>query len=130
MNFEISFNEIEKDLEKISERQKKLSDDFEQAKIFTAKFLSACSRRKIKLVSIGEQTDLIKSSKEWSFGHSYSVFSEENDRKGFPKIWDVVSEMGISGGCGNSNQHQISSEGLSRLINGVYEFSNGKWYKK
>ena len=59
----------------------------------------------------------------------YNVFANGENEYGFPKIWDVVSEMNISGGCGNGAQHQIDLAASARLIDGVYELQDGAWHR-
>ena len=79
------------------------------------------------MVSIGKRTDLIESAKGFPFGCGNSVFADGRDRDGWPTIWGVVEEMGISCGVGNTGQHQVTCD--AKLIDGVYEFKDKKWRK-
>ena len=120
MNFEWHIERLEKDI-------KTLKNEYKAAKKFTAQFLNACKNHGIKTVSICKKTDKIKSAKEWtSFGHAGSVFADERENS-FPAIWAAVEDVGISGGCGNSGQHQILK--ADNLIDGVYKYSKGVWAK-
>jgi hypothetical protein len=79
------------------------------------------------LVSIGKRTDLIESAKNYPFGCGGSVFADSRSRDRWPTIWAIVEEMGISGGAGNTGQHQVTCD--EKLIDGVYEFKDKKWRK-
>lgn len=81
----------------------------------------------INMVSIGRKTELIESAKSYPFGCCDSVFADGRGRDGWPTIWGVVNEMGISGGAGNTGQHQVTCD--AKLIDGVYEFKDKKWRK-
>ena len=98
-----------------------------EAEDFTLRFLKCCSKHHIKLVSIGKRTNLIESTKSYPFRCDGSVFADGISRDGWPTIWGVVEEMRISGGAGNTGQHEVSCD--AKLIDGVYEFKNKKWRK-
>ena len=104
-----------------------LAEASAEAEDFTLRFLKCCSKHHIKLVSIGKKTELIESAKNFPFSFSGSVFSDGIGSDGWPAIWGVVEEMGISDGCGNTGQHQVSCD--AKLIDGVYEFKDKKWRK-
>lgn len=107
---------------------KELERDVKAGTRFTDKFLKECSKHKIKKVAIGVADDSIPASKTYPFGKEGSVFSDESrSDSGFPAIWKVVSDLNISGGCGNSFQHEVTKEGTALLIDGVYHFEQGKW---
>lgn len=129
MRFDYKFDEIKQEIKNLEEKADKLAIAYAEAEDFTNKFLSRCSAHKIKLVSIGVETDLIEASSTYPWGCSGSVFAEGRTKDGWPAIWSVVSELGISGGAGNSDQHQINRDAQSRLIDGVYEFKDKKWHK-
>ena len=129
MRFENKFDEIKKEIELLSDKADKLAIAYAEAEDFTEKFLKRCSAHKIKLVSIGIRTDLIENCKDYPWGCEGSVFAEGRESDGFPAIWSVVEELDISGGAGNSNQHQINRYAQSKLIDGIYEFKDKKWHK-
>ena len=114
-----------------------LEEKYKQAKNFTAIFLDECKERDIAKVAIGRKSKSVPATQSWPFGFSGQVFqfvpeAAPKDKDGDSKatrIWRVVDEMGIGGGCGNSNQHALSDEGNNKLIDGVYEFKHGKWIK-
>lgn len=126
-------------LEKLQTQINTLKAKFESAQIFTHDFLEMCKEYDIQLVSIGKKTEKIPATINWPFGHKGSVFTNEayemvktrenddsvTERKGYPAIWRVVSKAGISGGCGNSHQHQVRD---ANLIEGVFELKDGVWY--
>ena len=91
------------------------------AKKETRNFLRRCEEEGIKRVSIGTATNKIKSAKAWGANTQSSCFADEKEKGGhFPAIWRVCD-----GGCGNEGQH---SNNNARLIDGVYELKNGKWF--
>ena len=127
MNWEYKFKDLQEEVMELQEKANSLAEAYAEAEDFTLRFLKCCSKHKIKLVSIGTRTELIESSKTYPFGCSGSVFAEGRSRDGCPTIWGIVEEMGISCGCGNSGQHQVSCD--AKLIDGVYEFKDKKWRK-
>ena len=127
MEFGYKFDELQKQIELLEAKADSLAEAYAEAEDFTLRFLKCCSKHNIKTVSIGKRTDLIESSKNFPFGCSNSVFADGRGRDGWPTIWGVVEEMGISGGCGNTGQHQVSCD--TKLIDGVYEFKDKKWRK-
>ena len=129
MDWSYKFENLQNEIKGLSERADRLAQAYAEAEDFTRKFLTQCSKHNIKLVSIGVRTDLIEKSKTYPFGCSGSVFAEGRTKDGWPVIWSVVSELGIGGGCGNSDQHQITQDAQSILIDGVYEFKDKKWHK-
>lgn len=127
MEFGYKFDELKKQIECLEAKANSLSEAYAEAEDFTLRFLKCCSKHHIKIVSIGKRTDLIESAKSWPFGCDGSVFADDRGRDGWPTIWGVVNEMDISGGAGNTGQHQISCG--AKLIDGVYEFKDKKWRK-
>ena len=111
----------------MEEKANSLAEAYAEAEDFTLRFLKCCSKHNIKTVSIGKRTGLIESAKNFPFGCGDSVFADGRGRDGWPAIWGVVNEMGISGGAGNAGQHQIYCG--AKLIDGVYEFKDKKWRK-
>ena len=127
MEFGYKFDELQKQIECLKSNANSLALAYAEAEDFTLRFLKCCSKHHIKLVSIGKRTDIIESAKNFPFGCGNSVFADGRDRDGWPTIWGVVSEMGVSGGAGNTGQHQISCD--AKLIDGVYELKGKKWRK-
>ena len=127
MEFGYKFDELQKQIECLEAKANSLAEAYAEAEDFTLRFLKCCSKHNIKMVSIGKRTDLIESSKNFPFGCDGSVFADGRGRDGCPTIWGVVNEMGVSGGAGNTGQHQVSCD--AKLIDGVYEFKDKKWRK-
>lgn len=127
MNWEYKFKDLQEEVRELQERANSLAEAYAEAEDFTLRFLKCCSKHHIKLVSIGKKTELIESSKTYPFGCDGSVFADDRSRDGWPTIWAIVEEMGISGGCGNTGQHQVSRD--AKLIDGVYELKDKKWRK-
>ena len=127
MEFGYKFDELKKQIECLVAKANSLAEAYAEAEDFTLRFLKCCSKHNIKMVSIGKRTDLIESAKGFPFGCGNSVFADGRDRDGWPIIWGVVEEMGISGGVGNTGQHQVTCD--AKLIDGVYEFKDKKWRK-
>lgn len=46
--------------------------------------------------------------------------------RNWPAIWDILSELDLSWGCGNGHQHQIK---IDLITPGIYHLKNGKWNK-
>ena len=127
MEFGYKFDELQKQINCLEEKANSLAEAYAEAEDFTFRFLKCCSKHNIKLVSIGKRTDLIESTKSYPFGCGGSVFADGRSSDGLPAIWGIVEEMGISGGVGNSGQHQVTC--AAKLIDGVYEFKDKKWRK-
>ena len=127
MEFGYKFDELKKQIECLEAKANSLAEAYAEAEDFTLQFLKCCSKHHIKLVSIGKRTNLIESTKSYPFGCEGSVFADGRGRAGRPAIWGIVEEMGISGGAGNSGQHQVNCD--AKLIDGVYEFKDKKWRK-
>ena len=127
MEFGYKFDELKKQIECLVAKANSLAEAYAEAEDFTLRFLKCCSKHHIKLVSIGKRTDLIESTKSYPFGCGGSVFADGRGHHGWPTIWEIVEEMGISGGAGNAGQHQITCD--AKLIDGVYEFKDKKWRK-
>ena len=127
MEFGYKFDELKKQIECLVAKANSLAEAYAEAEDFTLRFLKCCSKHNIKMVSIGKRTDFIESAKGFPFGCGNSVFADGRDRDGWPTIWGVVEEMGISGGVGNTGQHQVTCD--AKLIDGVYEFKDKKWRK-
>lgn len=127
MEWGYKFTELQNQIKSLEEKANNLAEAYAEAEDFTLRFLKCCSKHHIKLDSIGKRTDLIESTKSYPFGCGGSVFADGRSRDGWPAIWGIVEEMGISGGAGNTGQHQVTCD--AKLIDGVYEFKDKKWRK-
>ena len=128
MNFEYKINQAVTEAEKALKQALELQEKYNDAKDFTAKFLDECLQRGIKKVSVGKRHKSIPASIDWPFGEQGSVFQMSDVREnGFPAIWGVCNKLGISGGAGNTDQHQIKSD--TNIVDGVYHFKSGSWLK-
>ena len=127
MEWGYKFTELQKQIECLEAKANSLAESYAEAEDFTLRFLKCCSKHHVKLVSIGTRTELIESSKTYPFGCSGSVFADGRSCDGWPTIWGIVEEMGISGGAGNTGQHHVNCD--AKLIDGVYEFKDKKWRK-
>ena len=127
MNWEYKFKDLQEEVKALEQKANALSESYAEAEDFTLRFLKCCRKHNIKTVSIGKRTDLIESAKNFPFGCGDSVFADGIGSDGWPTIWGVVSEIGISCGAGNTGQHQVSCD--AKLIDGVYEFKDKKWRK-
>ena len=127
MDYNLKFGNIESQMSNLKTRFDVLKDEFDEAVEFTKVFLDECKNQDITLVSIGTRNEEIKSAKNWGFNYTCSVFADNKGKDGWPTIWSVVNKLGISGGCGNSGQHQITGESYARLVDGVYLYKDGKW---
>lgn len=120
INFKDKFDKFEREL-------KEMKADYRLYKKETTKFLKECTKYGINLVSIGVSTKKIKRSLGW--GETSSVIAGgdvlDKNKDGFPAIWSVINNLGISGSCGNGHQHYVNDK--ARLIEGVYEFKNNQW---
>lgn len=122
------------ELESLEQRQKSLAEDFQRleakvtaATLFTEKFLETCRKEGLKKIAIGVSHKSLPQSVSFPFGPDGSVFSDSKTSKfDRPAIWEVVGQLGISGGCGNGDQHQLTREGQAQLIDGAYHLKNGK----
>lgn len=130
MDFEYKIQSLERNIKENEANILSLKDQFNKAKTFTSKFLDTCSEYGITKVSISKSDKSIPSSMNYPFSASGSVFAFQpkkvNSNSGWPPIWGVVKKLGISGGCGNSDQHQADT---SNLIDGVYHLKSGKWQR-
>lgn len=127
MNWGYRFTDLQGEIKRLEAKADALAKAYAEAEDFTVRFLKCCRKHHIKLVSIGTKTDLIEGSKSFPFGCGGSVFADERERDGYPAIWRVVQEMGISGGAGNRGQHQVNCS--AELVDGVYELKDKKWRK-
>lgn len=132
-SLETKMNEKKNEIESAKKKIKDLESKYKAAKEFTKKLLVNCSRKGITKVAINKKSKKVPASVDWPFSYIHNdIFTfipKKNRIEGFPPIWEIVDKMGISGGCGNGDQHSLSEEGSERLIDGVYEVRKGKWKK-
>ena len=94
---------------------------------FTQEFLNKCGKAGYTRISIGKVSKKVPATVNFPFGSASSVFgfpSGTEDETGCPAIWKVVEDLKISGGAGNSDQHQVEND---NLIEGIFELKKGKW---
>lgn len=130
MDIKRMFKAFEEGLKNAESNLENLKKEYEETKNKTSEFLEICSKVGIKKVGISKRDDSFKESLGWGFSEKWSVFADERTEDGWPAVWKAVEIMDISGGCGNSGQHQISDKATHFLQEGIYEFKNGKWYFK
>lgn len=134
MNFESKLKELER-LVASAERIKKYVEDAAQN---TAKILDACDALGVKRIGVGMRDQSFKDSAGHPFGASGSIFADgrgkevylnqdgtRTEREGWPIAWGIARKSGLSGGAGNTGQHQISGP----VIDGIYECKSGEWRK-
>lgn len=127
MNIEKIINRRKKELLSLQNEITGTLSELDNAKELTIRLLEKCQKAKIKIVSIGVESDLLPETKSWPFDHSGSIFTDNVEINGWPAIWRVLDEMpGLGNGCGNSNQKQANTD---LLIEGTYQFKNKKWIK-
>ena len=129
-DFDLKIKALSNQIDSITKDYNDLLIAYADARDFTEKFLNCCERHGISTVAIQEISKIIKSSVEYPFGKYGSVFADERDEGGWPSIWAVCGEMKISGGCGNTGQHQITSNAAARLVDGVYTLKDGVWKRE
>jgi len=113
----------------LREQLTNIEKSLKEAGTYTDAFLEVCKKHSIKKVAIGVPHSSVKSSIEWGGAHrtSGSVFADAEDDGKWPSIWKVARDAGVSGGAGNSGQHQLSLNAQALLIEGVYHYKAGKW---
>lgn len=130
MDFEKRISDIEIRTQNLIDDIHRIKKDYELSKDFTSKLLLECKNTGITKVSICKRHKSLPQSTNFSFGVNGSIFAFQpkkiKDKSVWPPVWGVVKKMGISHGCGNSNQHQIDS---SNLVDGVYHLKSGQWKK-
>jgi len=130
VDYVLKFAGIEGQMLRLKTQFNDLKNEFDESVEYTKVFLDECKKQGIKLVSIGRTDEEIKSTNGWPFDPARSIFADNRSKDDWPAIWKVSENLGIGGGCGNSGQHQISSEAYARLVDGVYSYKNGKWSLK
>lgn len=118
-------------VKELESQLKELKVSLKDAEKQTATFLKKCSEFGIEKVSIGKHP-----GESWPFGGAGNVFTFSDERTpktkghsaGWPAIWGVVEELGISTGCGNTDQHNVGKG--ENLMEGIYQMKNGKWTRR
>ena len=128
MNFDRKIAALSGEVNALNAKLDAFMSAYKAAEDFTRKFLAVCLEYGIDLVSIGTKTDRIPESVSFPFGVESSVFAEKREGD-WPAIWRVAEKSGVYGGCGNHNQAQLNQTGQAMLINGVYEYKDGQWYR-
>lgn len=129
MDFKNEFETLKRKQQYLDAELKKLEADVKAATAFTMAFLKKCGKHKLTRVAINVADKSVPESVSFPFGPQGSVFAQGQTKDGWPAIWRATEEAGISGGCGNHNQHSITHEAQAKLIDGVYELKDGKWRK-
>ena len=120
---------FKREIDSLESSLKEIKSSLKTAEKCTQKFLNECGKDGIKRVSIGVSSKKVPASDKFCFGASGSVFqfpSGTRGKDGYIAIWGALERAGMSGGCGNSDQHQVSGDDL---IEGVFELSNKTWRK-
>ena len=128
-NFEKEIQYLEDDFERVKKSIANIKDELKKASGYTQKFLEECGKEGITKVSVGVKSDKVPATNNFPFGCDGSVFqypTEQRGKDGWVAIWGVVERLKISGGCGNTAQHQVFND---NLIEGVFELKGGKWRK-
>ena len=126
MDYDYRFSQLTQEAANLASRAGNLEIEYNAACDFTSYFLNICEQHDIQKVCIGVGHKSVPSSINWPFSQSRSIFAMGNNKDGWPKIWGAVQSAGISGGAGNSDQHQADT---SNLVDGVYHLKDGKWLK-
>lgn len=129
MNFKYKLDNIEEEIKKSINELKSVRAELKECVAFTGKFLAVCKELGIKKVAVGVSHPSVKSSNDFGFGPINSAFAGGEGKEGWPKIWKAVELAGVSGGCGNHDQHQLNGIGQAKLIDGCYHLNGGKWRK-
>jgi len=95
----------------------------------TLDLLLRCKKYGITRVAIGIGDESIPLSCHYYCDaiFTYSPEGKGRDEHGWPAIWGIVSDMGISIGAGSTNYHQAV---IDDLVKGVYYLRKGKWRLK
>lgn len=136
MDFVLEAEKINNEIRNINDRLNALTKDYHnillaysEASDFTKSFLDCCEKHGISAVAIQASSPKVPRSIEFPFGTYGNVFASEYE-DGKPAIWAVVHEMGVSGTCGNTGQHQLSRYGMAKLVDGVYTVKDGVWKRE
>lgn len=126
MDYGYRFTELNDRANSLAAETQIALSEYKKACKFTSVFLGECESAGIKAVTIGVSHKCVPSSVGWPFSSKGSVFAMGKSENGWPAIWGVVERLGISGSCGNSDQHAADT---SNLVDGAYELKSGKWIK-
>jgi hypothetical protein len=128
MNFKYRIDSMENEIKQAVVKLADMKKELKECVNFTGKFLKTCEELGIDKVAICVSHPSVKTSVGFTFGPANSVFAS-GEHDGWPAIWHATEKAGVSGGCGNHNQHSLNNVGMAKLIDGCYHLSNGKWKK-
>lgn len=120
---------FKKNIEDLESRLKEVKEALKLSTKCTQEFLNECGKLGIKVVSVGIRSEKVPATLDFPFGCGGSVFQHPRGLGGknaYVAIWEVVENLKIGGGCGNSDQHTVSND---NLIEGVYELKGKTWRK-
>jgi hypothetical protein len=124
MDFESKAKGLAYQVERAQSELKQLAAHLTSAAAKTEELLAIASDVGVTAVSIGKKHPLV-GNEDWSFGAASSIFTRKDDQHdGWPAAWHIAKEAGVSGGAGNTGQHQADTRDL---IDGVYECRGGVW---
>ena len=127
MNYKQRFETLHSNFNREKERMETLIAEYESAIEITCDLLERCEKEKITKVAIGMKHESVPVTITWPFGYEGSVFTfSPTKNNGFPPIWGICDALGISKGCGNTDQRQVK---YNSLVDGVYHFHDGWWVK-
>lgn len=137
MNFKQTVDKmsrLQSEAGKLTERLAEIVGEVEVAKGATSDFLAKCANAGLDKVAICVSHEIVPCSTSFPFGAHSSVFGigpASVERTGtWPPIWGVVESVeGYAGGCGNSDQHQVSAQAQKELLHGTYELRDGVWFR-
>lgn len=128
MNIEGKLVDLQREANTLNEKVHKLNELYAECQHFTENFLECCEKHDIELVAINTLCKDIESCRNWPFDANNSVFADGKDEEYRPSIWEVVESCKIAGPCGNTGQHSIIN--TAKLIDGIYEYKDGKWTRR
>lgn len=111
-------------IDQLSRRVESLREEYERAKIMTAHVLAAAEANGVDRIGINTIDKTVHETGNFPFAARGSLFAKGRHENGWPVVWKVASDAGISGGAGNTDQHQIQSVAL---VDGIYELRDGEW---
>ena len=116
MNFQTRIDRLQGQLDD-------LRSELSRAEDMTAKVLAAAEANGVDRIGIGKLDATVHETEKFPFGASGSIFCKGKGPDGWPLAWKVAEDAGVSAGCGNSGQHQVSGV----FVDGVYERTDGEW---
>lgn len=116
----------ERELESLERQLATLRARFEAAEDMTAQVLAVAQAHGVDRIGINRCDKTVHETGNWPFAENGNLFAKGR-QNGWPVVWQVAEDAGISAGCGNGDQHQISMS--ARLIDGIYELRDGRWLR-